>query len=64
METLQKKFDDDSNYYLSQKIPNSISSKELYCERDLGVMITFNNINLFIDNNLRNSIRQRSFTSR
>lgn len=37
METLQKKFDDDSNDYLSQKIPNSISSKELYCERDLGV---------------------------
>lgn len=39
METFQKKFDDDSNYYLSQKIPNSISSKELYCERDLGVKI-------------------------
>jgi len=37
METLQKKFDDDSTEYLAQKIPNSISSKELYCERDLGV---------------------------
>ena len=38
MESLYKaKFDDDSSEYLSQKIPNSLSAKELYCERDLGV---------------------------
>jgi hypothetical protein len=37
METLQNKFDNDDNDYLRQKIPNSISSKELYCEKDLGV---------------------------
>lgn len=37
MEFMQKKSDDETYDYLYQKIPNSISSKELYCEKDLGV---------------------------
>jgi hypothetical protein len=36
METYANKFNDD-NYHLYQKIPNSIDSKELYAEKDLGV---------------------------
>ena len=34
--TMLNKFADD-NDYLNEKIPNSISSKELYAEKDLGV---------------------------
>ena len=38
METFQSKYDNESDdYYLKQRIPNQISSKELYCEKDLGV---------------------------
>jgi hypothetical protein len=36
METMTNKFNDD-NDYLYEKIPNTISSKELYAEKDLGV---------------------------
>ncbi len=38
---MQKKADDETYDYLYQKIPNSISSKELYCEKDLGVNINY-----------------------
>ena len=47
MEPIANKFSED-NEYLYQKIPNSISSKELYAEKDLGVYLFFNLISLFI----------------
>jgi hypothetical protein len=39
------KFNDD-NYHLYQKIPNSIDSKELYAEKDLGVINKYKNQNI------------------
>jgi hypothetical protein len=40
METFTNKFADD-NDYLYQKIPNTIASKELYAEKDLGVIFFY-----------------------
>ena len=45
MESITNKFNDD-NYHLYQKIPNSISSKELYAEKDLGVNIKIKKIKI------------------
>lgn len=41
MEKIANKFDNNQNddYHLYQKIPNSINNSELYAEKDLGTTI-------------------------